>query len=154
MANTSLRPKSPLDSKALDIVLVIVASLALFLFMSWMALGSVFIPLFLQQDAYVLGIGDGTSMYPTIKPGDYVIIDTTPEKLEVGDIVVFMHNGELIGHRIVWMHGNVIITKGDNNNFLDMPIDRSKIIGEVKKVIEDPVSKYIAEIWFVGVRRI
>ena len=42
-------------------------------------------------------ICEGTSMNPTLKDGEVVLVDRKPEKIEVGDIVVAKHPVEQTG---------------------------------------------------------
>lgn len=65
------------------------------------------------------------SMKPSINSGDVIIIEKREEnKLKVGDIVTYKLNGEIITHRIIGFKGTGedrrYITKGDNNNVLDI----------------------------------
>ena len=77
----------------------------------------------------------GTSMLPTFKMGDYVYIQKATEKIKIGDIVVFYANSELVLHRAVHIFGDYIITKGDNNNYLDSPMKPNQILGVVESNI-------------------
>jgi len=123
--------------------------LGTFLALSWLALGPCFLPALLNQDHYILAKGEGWSMYPTIKDDDYLVIDTTPEDLKVGDIIVYVHNGELIGHRIIKITKKGYIVKGDNNPAPDpWIVKRDEIIGEVDWIIHETLYKWIAELWF------
>jgi len=128
----------------------ILLAILIFLYLSWLAFGQSFLPLLLHQDTFVLGVGVGTSMYPTIHPGDYLLIDTTPEDLKIGEIVVYYRNGELIGHRIIRIYGDTYILKGDNNPVIDLPAYKSQIVGEVEQIISDPLLKKVVDLWFEG----
>jgi len=118
------------------------------------ALDGVFPDILLGKDTFILGIGNGTSMYPTIKNGDYMIIDLTPEDIKVGDIIVYVHyipNKGLIkiGHRVIAITDNGYIVMGDNNEEPDpWIVKEDQIIGEVEVVIDDPILKKVVEFWF------
>ena len=64
------------------------------------------------------------SMEPTININDVVINkDVSQEEINVGDVITFLHNGEVITHRITKIENDGDITKyttkGDNNNIED-----------------------------------
>ena len=64
------------------------------------------------------------SMEPTININDVVINkEVLQEEINVGDVITFLHNGEVITHRITKIDkdGDVTqyTTKGDNNNIED-----------------------------------
>ncbi len=73
----------------------------------------------------------GTSMLPAIKDNSKCLC-IKKENYEVGDVIFFFAeiNGQFhgISHRIVVIDGEEIITKGDNNNFLDSPMTKKNII--------------------------
>lgn len=132
-------------------------------FLTLLALGpGNFIPVLTAQDTYVIGHGYGQSMEPYISTGDYLLVDITPEELEIGDIVVYKvlydtdNDGEketmLIGHRIVRTVNDKYITKGDNVPTVDEPlVEEEQIFGEVEGVTRNPVLKRVLEIWVQGI---
>ena len=71
------------------------------------------------------------SMEPTLKPNDLVVIVKANE-YEVGDIVVYQKDNELIIHRIVMISGDQVVTQGDNNNTADEPFPTEDIKGKMK----------------------
>lgn len=71
----------------------------------------------------------GTSMLPVLKMGDLVRIEKVMNGFKIGDIVLFYANGEFILHRIVYIYGDYIITKGDHNQYLDTPMKSHRILG-------------------------
>jgi len=88
-------------------------------------------------------------MYPTIKDGDYIIIDVTPEKIGIGDIIVYVHGNELICHRVIAITKIGYILKGDNNKIPDpWVVKDNQIIGKVVWIIDNDLYKEIAKIWF------
>ena len=79
------------------------------------------------------------SMEPEIKKDDVIIIKKCKEsELNIGDIITFKANGEIITHRIVGVDENgeekKYITKGDNNNAEDATLISFKEV-EGKKVL-------------------
>jgi len=72
----------------------------------------------------------GTSMLPTIQENSQCLC-IRKETYSVGDIVFFIPkiNNKLIGvaHRIVSIDCRGIITKGDNNDFFDSPMEKENI---------------------------
>ena len=131
------------------IVILFIFLLTCYFVLSWLALGPCFIKTILHQDTFVLAVGEGYSMYPIINDGDYIIIDVTPEDLKVGDVIVYYHDGELIGHRIIGVLDGGFITKGDNNRYPDpWIVKKNQVIGEVEWVIKDELCKWIAKRWF------
>lgn len=71
------------------------------------------------------------SMEPTLHIGDMIVINTKAKDYDVGDIVTFYDKeGSFVTHRIVSIDEEKMVTKGDNNNKLDEPTERDKIIGK------------------------
>lgn len=76
------------------------------------------------------------SMEPTININDVVINkEVKPEEINVGDVITFLHDGEVITHRITKIDNDGDITqyttKGDNNNIEDtFKIDYENIKGK------------------------
>ena len=65
------------------------------------------------------------SMEPTINVNDVVINKKVKqEELNVGDVITFLNEGEVITHRITQIDGDDVVTlyttKGDNNNIEDV----------------------------------
>lgn len=79
------------------------------------------------------------SMAPKIYKGDIVIIkDTDVKDVKKGDIIRYKMEGYYVVHRVVMISENVngdrvFITKGDNNNDIDLyPVKESQYAGTVK----------------------
>lgn len=77
------------------------------------------------------------SMKPTINPGDIVIIRAaTIDKIKVDDVVTFYKEGDIITHRVIESPSTGILTKGDNNNTIDVgQVTSRDFIGKVIFVI-------------------
>ena len=81
------------------------------------------------------------SMEPELSIDDLIIVKKS-DNYDVGDIVVYQRNYELIVHRIVEINGNNVITKGDANNIEDDPISKKQIIGKVVHIARN-ICKYV-----------
>lgn len=86
----------------------------------------------------LFGYSGGTivsgSMEPNIKIGDYVIARVNAG-YEVGDVVLFKRGNAYIAHRVMEIHDDYIVTKGDNNETVDVDIPKDTVVGPVVKVI-------------------
>lgn len=98
------------------------------------------------------------SMEPTFYAGDLVIVAKVNTKnLEVGDIVTFYKDNDIITHRIEQFNELGYITKGDNNNTIDsetvLPND---IIGKVIFSIPKAgyVIQFLSKSWVVAIELI
>lgn len=80
------------------------------------------------------------SMEPTLKVNDLVFI-TESDTYEVGDIVVYQSENQLIIHRIKSISDDKIITQGDANNIADSPIYPNQIKG--KFVFRIPIIGFV-----------
>jgi signal peptidase I len=78
----------------------------------------------------------GHSMKPEFDVGDMVIIKPVkPEEIQIGDIIRYDRENISIVHRVIQIqnsnNGLVFITKGDNNNVEDPPVEQSTIKGRI-----------------------
>ena len=74
------------------------------------------------------------SMEPTLYIDDVILINVTKEDLKINDIIAFNNDNAIITHRIVFIDGDTLTVKGDNNNTIDVPINKDQVIGKVIKV--------------------
>ena len=74
------------------------------------------------------------SMQKTINIGDAVLIKIDSD-YKVDDIVTYKNGNDFITHRVVSIEDDYIITKGDNNNVNDNPIDKGLVVGKVVKIL-------------------
>ena len=75
------------------------------------------------------------SMKPALQVNDVILVKITNEDLKKGDIIAFQSEDAVITHRILYIDGNIITVKGDNNNIVDKPISKDQVIGKIVKVI-------------------
>lgn len=74
-----------------------------------------------------VGLLVGHSMEPTMSGGDLTIYE--PSAADVGDVIVFemeTKSGSTtrVSHRVIMMNDTHYVTKGDNNDFMDKPVER------------------------------
>lgn len=95
----------------------------------------------------------GISMYPRVYTGDIFVIQksNSPDfNISVGDIIVFYENEQYIGHRVIDLTANYVITKGDFNQGSET-VYYNQIVGKVIKtisrynVIGQKVTSWISE---------
>lgn len=77
----------------------------------------------LKKVPYILGytsfINVGTSMLPSINPGDLILLKKS-DNYKVNDIITFQDENNVNTHRIIKViSDNKYQTKGDNNSFID-----------------------------------
>ena len=75
------------------------------------------------------------SMEPTLYIDDVILVKITQDNLKKGDIIAFQGDDVVITHRIILINDDTITVKGDSNNTIDKPIDRSQVIGKVVKIL-------------------
>lgn len=78
----------------------------------------------------------GYSMFPTLKPGDSVVVKpmTAGEFPKPGSVVVYIENNVLVMHRLVEINNNdsgnqMLITRGDSGRESDKPWHQEQLIG-------------------------
>lgn len=80
----------------------------------------------------------GNSMYPILKEGDVGLVQSCdPERLQVGDIVVFKLRDTYVAHRLLHIQkkgGLTLFTaRGDKNLFNDPPFTAEALAGQIKQ---------------------
>ncbi len=75
----------------------------------------------------------GTSMVPTLRPGDTVFVErVAAHELCVGDLVVWQDGHRYVVHRLVACSpAGPLYTKGDNVTVLDPPVSTQALLGRV-----------------------
>jgi hypothetical protein len=81
----------------------------------------------------------GTSMLPTIAPGQRVVVECGREPV-VGDVVVFRRGDLVMVHRLAARTSKWLMTWGDANWLPDEPVDSADLIGVVRGVTAGPRS--------------
>jgi hypothetical protein len=81
----------------------------------------------------------GTSMVPSIHPGDLISIQrASMSQISPGEVVLFERDGRLFAHRVVCTAGGPIapqlITRGDRLCFNDPPVSAAELLGRVTSV--------------------
>ena len=74
------------------------------------------------------------SMEPTIYIDDVILVNTKDHNIKKDDIISYNKDGNIITHRVLFVDGDNITVKGDNNNAVDRPITKEDVIGKVTKV--------------------
>lgn len=70
------------------------------------------------------------SMEPTLSKDDLIFVKKT-DRIDIGDIVVYQADDSLVVHRVVFIDGEIVTTKGDANNIADPAFEKSAIKGVV-----------------------
>ena len=70
------------------------------------------------------------SMEPTFSKGTLLVVKDTKD-IDVGVIVVYQSENELIVHRVISLQKNRVVTQGDANNVSDPTFEKSQIKGKV-----------------------
>lgn len=88
----------------------------------------------------------GFSMYPQVYTGDMFIVQTVEHpdfEVNTGDIIVFDSGDNIVGHRVLEIHQEYYVTKGDNNRGSEV-VYNSQLIGCVYKTIyrTNPIGQF------------
>ena len=84
----------------------------------------------------------GTSMVPSILPGDLISVQrASVSEISPGEIVLYMREGRLFAHRVVGSTGgrqrhddSRLITRGDRLSDDDSPVSSSELLGRVTSI--------------------
>jgi signal peptidase I len=77
----------------------------------------------------------GTSMLPTIFPGDVLQIESAPlNELAVGDVVLIKRGNRIIIHRLVSNEGEQWVTRGDAVPQDDPPVVDEEFLGRITQI--------------------
>ena len=79
----------------------------------------------------------GNSMVPTLQNGERIKIEKN-DTYNIGDIIAYFLVGEgklfVVVHRIILKRDKYVLTKGDNNNFVDkLKVFNNIILGKVSQ---------------------
>lgn len=74
----------------------------------------------------------GSSMLPTIRPGDVITVRRAEiAQASAGDVVLCKRSGRFFVHRVVAHHGHSIVTRGDAVRASDPPVGPREFLGIV-----------------------
>ena len=77
----------------------------------------------------------GTSMLPSVWPGDVLSIEPAPGKdLVLGDIVLAVRDGRFFVHRLIEKRDCEWITRGDSLPQNDPPLAEAQVLGKVSLI--------------------
>lgn len=84
----------------------------------------------------------GWSMFPSVQPGDTLIVDRTPvEAVAEGDIVLFGRYSRFFAHRVVKKDNCAgqarVLTRGDAMNVSDPPLGENELLGRVSFIVRN-----------------
>jgi len=84
----------------------------------------------------------GQSMLPTLRPGQLLAVDFAPQRLAVGDMLVFRQVDMLLVHRLLGsarpLEGHRRLrTRGDGVLNLDPPVELDRVVGRVVAIEND-----------------
>jgi hypothetical protein len=79
---------------------------------------------------------EGSSMQPTLFPGDEVIVDLERRSFRRGDLIVFRAADQLVVHRVIRPEPR-LLTSGDNAPSVDEPVSLDSVVGRVSLVRRD-----------------
>ncbi len=91
------------------------------------------------QSSGVLRLGvTGSSMLPTLWPGDIVTLVAIADEPQVGEIILFQRRDQFVIHRVIRMASSAgqtqITTRGDCMDDEDSAIAASEVLGRVATV--------------------
>ena len=82
----------------------------------------------------------GSSMLPSVFPGDTVIVERTDVSgTREGDIVLVSRDGRLFAHRLLEKrteaHASIVLTKGDSMRQADPAVEDDRVLGKVSFIL-------------------
>lgn len=84
---------------------------------------------------------DGKSMLPTLSGKDKITVTPGLEP-KVGDLILFLHQGRHVVHRLIRVEGDILVAQGDNNYGVEI-FPRRDLLGVVT-VVERANGRVIA----------
>ena len=77
----------------------------------------------------------GTSMLPSIWPGDVVSVEhKAAQEIVPGDIVLVVRPGRFFLHRLIEKHNSGWVTRGDSLPQNDEPVAEAEVLGKVSLI--------------------
>ncbi|MEV0944030.1 S26 family signal peptidase [Micromonospora wenchangensis] len=93
----------------------------------------------------------GSSMLPTITPGERVVLHPVPPAgVHPGEVVAVRHRNGLILHRVLDRFGDRLITAGDNLSLADPPVPLTQVVGVARGVPARPAARPWSPVAGVG----
>ena len=80
----------------------------------------------------------GSSMFPSVRPGDVVTIEDGNTPLVPGDIVLYIREDRLWLHRVVRFECGRPVTRGDALPEADGPLAPGEVLGRVTRIERGP----------------
>ncbi|MCM8786460.1 MAG: S24 family peptidase [Candidatus Omnitrophica bacterium] len=77
----------------------------------------------------------GSSMYPLIREGSYILVKPT-KKIFFGELVVFKEGDKIICHRLIFKKNHFFYSKSDTELFRIEKLNIENILGKVVMVID------------------
>ncbi len=100
----------------------------------------------------------GTSMLPTLCPGDVLTIESsTFAQVKNGDIVLFSRGGRLFAHRLLETgkkQSGILLARGDCMPCADAPVRPTELLGTVTKIERDYPGLFVPVLPLSPVRRL
>ena len=96
-------------------------------------------------------------MLPNIAEGEYLTVSLGKRNIKSNDILVFQpfNSNKLICHRIMGIHEEFFICKGDNFSYVDPVVPKENSIGVIKEaVFMNKVSPYRAKCYNISEKSI
>ncbi len=83
----------------------------------------------------------GWSMFPSVRPGDVLVVDRTSSSgVSTGEIVLFGRNRRLFVHRVVGKEldgSSTVLTRGDAMPQPDAPVNDNDLLGRVSCIVRN-----------------
>ncbi|MEM0014994.1 MAG: signal peptidase I [Zestosphaera sp.] len=82
---------------------------------------------------FTFAVVEGRSMEPLLWTGDVVVVYKDSD-IGVGDVVIYAGRGGYVIHRVIEVHPDCLLIKGDNNPIPDGCIPKERIVGKVLSI--------------------
>jgi signal peptidase I len=97
----------------------------------------------------------GTSMVPSILPGDLISVQRAGiSEILSGEIVLYSREGRLFAHRVVSRAGSseqpLLITRGDRLRYNDVPVSSNELLGRLTSIRRDGMERRDRQLGFVA----
>lgn len=83
---------------------------------------------------------NGISMLPLLRPGLDTVVLVAPDKIKVGDIVLYRRDsGKFILHRVMYLKNGKFLMSGDNQTGLEYGVTHEHILAKVKDMYREGI---------------